>query len=117
MLVPIVQGPVAYIEDSRDRHPLTDEVLREVSIFSVRVPGVALGCWRRGDSQNSGYPTHTAPPPVLEPLRARKWGRRMSVRRNSGPTKLMPRHHIRPLLRTHVRTVKLLEVGGSRATA
>jgi hypothetical protein len=39
-------------------------------------------------------------------LRARNRGRIMSMRKNSGPTKVMHRHHIRPLLRSGEGKVK-----------
>jgi hypothetical protein len=43
-------------------------------------------------------------------LRARKWGRIMSMRKNSGPKKVMRLHPTRPLLRTREMTVK--QMGG-----
>jgi hypothetical protein len=39
-------------------------------------------------------------------LKARKWGRRMATRENSGPAKLMHRQHTRPLLRSGEGKVK-----------
>jgi len=47
---------------------------------------------------------------TLRLLRAKKWGRIMSMRKNSGPKKVMRRHHTRQLLRTREMTVK--QMGG-----